>query len=40
MAGLAHLVPKNIYVFGVRGEGKSAIHRTAALIRKNASGRS
>lgn len=29
---LAHLVRNNIYVFGIRGEGKSATHRAAALI--------
>ena len=29
---LAHLVRNNIYVFGIRGEGRSATHRAAALI--------
>ncbi len=29
---LAHLVRNNIYVFGIRGEGKSATHRAAALM--------
>ncbi len=29
---LAHLVRSNIYVFGIRGEGKSATHRAAALM--------
>jgi L-iditol 2-dehydrogenase len=29
---LAHLVRNNIYVFGIRGEGKSATHRAAALL--------
>jgi L-iditol 2-dehydrogenase len=29
---LAHIVRNNIYVFGIRGEGKSATHRAAALI--------
>ena len=29
---LAYLVRNNIYVFGIRGEGKSATHRAAALI--------
>jgi L-iditol 2-dehydrogenase len=32
MIDLAHLVRNNIYVFGIRGEGKSATHRAAALI--------
>jgi len=29
---LAKLVRNNIYVFGIRGEGKSATHRAAALM--------
>jgi L-iditol 2-dehydrogenase len=29
---LAYLVRNNIYVFGIRGEGKSATHRAAALM--------
>jgi len=29
---IAYLVRNNIYVFGIRGEGKSATHRAAALI--------
>jgi threonine dehydrogenase-like Zn-dependent dehydrogenase len=29
---LGHLVRNNIYVFGIRGEGKSATHRAAALM--------
>src|SRR5205823_5039362 len=29
---LAYLVRNNIYVFGIRGEGRSATHRAAALI--------
>ena len=29
---LAHLVRNNIYIFGIRGEGKSATHRAAALM--------
>ena len=29
---LAYIVRNNIYVFGIRGEGKSATHRAAALI--------
>src|SRR4029077_18721798 len=29
---IAFLVRKNIYVFGIRGEGKSATHRAAALM--------
>jgi L-iditol 2-dehydrogenase len=30
MVDLAHLVRNNIYVFGIRGEGRSATHRAAA----------
>ena len=29
---VAHLVSNNIYVFGIRGEGRSATHRAAALM--------
>lgn len=29
---IAHLVRNNIYVFGIRGEGRSATHRAAALM--------
>src|SRR5437016_12043598 len=29
---VAHLVRNNIYVYGIRGEGRSATHRAAALI--------
>ena len=29
---LAHLVRNNIYVYGIRGEGKSAVHRGASLM--------
>jgi L-iditol 2-dehydrogenase len=29
---LAKLVRNNIYVYGIRGEGKSATHRAAALM--------
>jgi len=29
---LAYLVRNNIYVFGIRGEGRSATHRAAALM--------
>jgi L-iditol 2-dehydrogenase len=29
---LAHIVRNNIYLFGIRGEGKSATHRAAALM--------
>jgi L-iditol 2-dehydrogenase len=32
LVDLAHIVRNNIYVFGIRGEGKSATHRTATLI--------
>jgi L-iditol 2-dehydrogenase len=31
---LAYLVRNNIYVFGIRGEGKSATHRAAALLKQ------
>jgi L-iditol 2-dehydrogenase len=31
---LAHIVRNNIYVFGIRGEGKSATHRAAALMKQ------
>ena len=31
---LAYLVSNNIYVFGIRGEGKSATHRAAALMQQ------
>lgn len=31
---LAYLVRNNIYVFGIRGEGKSATHRAAALMKQ------
>src|SRR5271155_3243356 len=33
MVDLAHLVRNNIYVFGIRGEGKSATHRAMALMK-------
>jgi L-iditol 2-dehydrogenase len=29
---LAYIVRNNIYVFGIRGEGRSATHRAAALM--------
>ena len=29
---VAHIVRNNIYLYGIRGEGKSATHRAAALI--------
>jgi L-iditol 2-dehydrogenase len=29
---LAHIVRNNIYLFGIRGEGRSATHRAAALM--------
>ena len=32
MVDIAHLVRNNIYVFGIRGEGRSATHRAAALM--------
>src|SRR5579875_339619 len=31
---LAHIVRNNIYVFGIRGEGKSATHRAMALMKQ------
>ncbi len=31
---LAYIVRNNIYVFGIRGEGKSATHRAAALMKQ------
>jgi 2-desacetyl-2-hydroxyethyl bacteriochlorophyllide A dehydrogenase len=31
---VAHLVRNNIYVFGIRGEGKSATHRAEAFMRE------
>ena len=33
MVDIAHLVRNNIYVFGIRGEGKSATHRAMALMK-------
>ena len=32
LVDISHLVRNNIYVFGIRGEGKSATHRAAALM--------
>ena len=32
---LAHIVRNNIYLFGIRGEGRSATHRAAALMAQN-----
>ena len=32
MVDIAHIVRNNIYVFGIRGEGRSATHRAAALM--------
>jgi L-iditol 2-dehydrogenase len=29
---VAHIVRNNIYLYGIRGEGKSATHRAAALM--------
>jgi L-iditol 2-dehydrogenase len=31
---LAHIVRNNIYIFGIRGEGKSATHRAMALMKQ------
>ena len=33
---VAHLVRNNIYVYGIRGEGKSATHRAEAFMRDEA----
>jgi L-iditol 2-dehydrogenase len=33
LVDIAHLVRNNIYVFGIRGEGKSATHRAMALMK-------
>jgi L-iditol 2-dehydrogenase len=32
---IAHIVRNNIYLFGIRGEGKSAIHRAEAFMSQN-----
>jgi threonine dehydrogenase-like Zn-dependent dehydrogenase len=34
MVDVAHIVRNNIYVFGIRGEGRSATHRAAALMQQ------
>jgi L-iditol 2-dehydrogenase len=34
---VAYLVRNNIYVYGIRGEGKSATHRAEAFMRRSAS---
>ena len=31
---IAHLVRNNIYIYGIRGEGRSATHRAEALMRQ------
>ena len=31
---MAHIVRNNIYLFGIRGEGKSATHRAEAFMRQ------
>jgi L-iditol 2-dehydrogenase len=31
---VAHIVRNNIYVYGIRGEGKSATHRAMALMKQ------
>ena len=33
MVDVAHLVRNNIYVYGIRGEGRSATHRAEAFMR-------
>jgi threonine dehydrogenase-like Zn-dependent dehydrogenase len=34
MVDIAHIVRNNIYVYGIRGEGKSATHRAEAFMRQ------
>jgi L-iditol 2-dehydrogenase len=34
LVDLAKLTRNNIYLFGIRGEGKSATHRAAALMKQ------
>ena len=36
---VAHIVRNNIYVYGIRGEGKSATHRAEAFMRRSGSTR-
>jgi threonine dehydrogenase-like Zn-dependent dehydrogenase len=31
---IAHIVSNNIYLYGIRGEGKSAVHRAEAFMRQ------
>ncbi len=35
LVDVAHIVRNNIYLFGIRGEGKSATHRAEAFMRQN-----
>ena len=35
LVDIAYLVRNNIYVFGIRGEGKSATHRAEAFMSQN-----
>jgi len=34
LVDIAHIVRNNIYLYGIRGEGKSATHRAEALMRQ------
>ena len=34
MVDVAHIVTNNIYVYGIRGEGRSAVHRAEAFMRQ------
>jgi len=34
LVDIAHIVSNNIYVYGIRGEGKSAVHRAEAFMRQ------
>jgi len=34
LVDIAHVVSNNIYVYGIRGEGKSAVHRAEAFMRQ------
>jgi len=34
MVDVAHIVTNNIYVYGIRGEGRSAVHRVEAFMRQ------
>jgi threonine dehydrogenase-like Zn-dependent dehydrogenase len=34
LVDIAHIVSNNIYLYGIRGEGKSAVHRAEAFMRQ------